>query len=757
MNRRIDCIALCVVAVSLAGLCGCRDHYPHSFALSGGDISRVHGEPAEGGYYEDWDPYAASVEVTPGVSVNPVGTQHMLIATVKDKDGKPLPNRRVEWIIPDGGVGAIVEVDESGWRNSRGHKVTSRFAVSHTNNCEHVLTRGNDDPADDIHLKRGQSWCTITSAVEGTTGVVVYVPAIYNWDKHKVIAKKHWYDVKAAFPPDATNPVGTPHRLAAKVITYSDGKPLAGYEVTFKILSGPSARLMPGGGQTATVETGSDGVAEVTLEQTAPAEGANEIQIDVVRPEKKACCKPAVHVATGKAVKTWVGPRIAIRKSAPATARVGQAFRYDIVVTNPSSVDARNVAVTDELPDGISYVSSSPEASVSGQRLSWSLGTLSGGASRALSVQVRAERTGKFTNCADVTADFGLSARDCADTVVTQPKLAISKKAPEEVLFCEMITYTFIVTNEGDAPATNVRLSDRLPEGLLWRDQYREVTADFGTLNPGEAKKVEYSVKPQKTGTFVNTAVVTADDDLRAEASVRTVVLRPSLVITKTGPEAQFIGRAVTYTIKVANRGDGEARNTILTDMVPANAEYVRSTGGGSMAAGKVTWSLGTIDPGESREVTITLRPTALGRIRNTATATAYCSEGSGEAVTMIKGIPAILLECVDVEDPIEVGTNVTYVITVTNQGSAVGTNIVIKCTLPAGQEFVSATGPTDATAEENVISFEPLGSLAAKAKATYRVVAKGTEAGDVRFKVSLTSDQIKAPVEETESTNIYE
>ena len=40
--------------------------------------------------------------------------------------------------------------------------------------------------------------------------------------------------------------------------------------------------------------------------------------------------------------------------------------------------------------------------------------------------------------------------------------------------------------------------------------------------------------------------------------------------------------------------------------------------------------------------------------------------------------------------------------------------------------------------------------------EATYKVVVKGVAVGDVRFKVSLTSDQMTKPAEETESTHIY-
>ena len=121
-----------------------------------------------------------------------------------------------------------------------------------------------------------------------------------------------------------------------------------------------------------------------------------------------------------------------------------------------------------------------------------------------------------------------------------------------------------------------------------------------------------------------------------------------------------------------------------------------------------------------------------------------------------MKGVPAILLEVIDISDPIEVGADETYVITVTNQGTADDNNIRIECTLPAEEDFVSAEGPTKFNAEGKSVVFEPLSSLAPKAKVTYRVVVKGTSAKDVRFKTSLTSDMLTSPVEETESTHVY-
>ena len=121
-----------------------------------------------------------------------------------------------------------------------------------------------------------------------------------------------------------------------------------------------------------------------------------------------------------------------------------------------------------------------------------------------------------------------------------------------------------------------------------------------------------------------------------------------------------------------------------------------------------------------------------------------------------MKGVPAILIECVDDPDPIEVNGNVTYTITVTNQGTAMGTNIAVECTLPAELEYVSSDGPTKARAEGQTVSFTPLASLAPKAEAVYKVTAKGVGVGDVRFRVQMKSDQMESPVMETESTHIY-
>ncbi len=752
-NLKSMAAALSAGVVLLGAMAGCRNHMPHAWFSwhYGGDMHRSYSKPPFG--VDNWDPWAASIELTPIEDVNPVRTQHVFVATVKDKEGKPLPNRRVEWIIASGSVGDFVEVDSNGWRASRGYKVDNHFAVTHTRNTNYTIRTGETD----IQIGEGQTWVVVTSPIEGETHITAYAPGIYDWSKHKTFAVKRWYDVTWEFPAAATNPTGTPHEFITKVTKYSDGSPLVGYDVTYKIVDGPAGTFDPGGRDSVTVKTDGGGLARVVLNQARPAEGTNNVEITIVRPENVQCCEPAVPIATGRTSKTWIGPKIAIQKDCAAEKLLNEQFTYDIVVTNPSQVTTKDVVVTDPLPDGIDYVSSTPAGTVSGKTITWNAGALNGGGTWRAQVMVKAVRKGTFENCAEVRTAEGLSARDCCVTKVAEAAIAIEKTCTPEVVLCDTIEHTITVRNPGDAPATNVRVEDRLPDGMVTADGRTSLVFDGGTLEPGGAKQAKFTVKATKVGSFTNTATVTADGGLQASASCTTVVKQPALAITKSGPSERFIGRDAEYEITVSNRGDAPARDTILTDAVPQGATFVSASDGGAMSGGNVTWNLGTLPPGGSKTVKMVVRASTAGVIRNTASARAFCAEAQAAHEMNVKGIPAVLLEVIDVDDPIEVGSPTTYVITVTNQGSAVGTNIKIVCVLPPEGEFVSGEGATRGSAAGNTVSFEPYPSLPPGQKISFRVVMRAKAAGDIRFKVTMTTDQTgSVPIEETESTRLY-
>ena len=52
---------------------------------------------------------------------------------------------------------------------------------------------------------------------------------------------------------------------------------------------------------------------------------------------------------------------------------------------------------------------------------------------------------------------------------------------------------------------------------------------------------------------------------------------------------------------------------------------------------------------------------------------------------------------------------------------------------------------------------FEPVRALEAGDTATWHVTVRGAAAADSRFKVEMTSTELEEPVNEEESTHIYE
>jgi uncharacterized repeat protein (TIGR01451 family) len=444
---------------------------------------------------------------------------------------------------------------------------------------------------------------------------------------------------------------------------------------------------------------------------------------------------------------------VLLERFTPTEVRVGQGFSYKVRLTNLTSATIEELVLTEQLPPGIQVGAIMPEpASREGNEATWTWPKLGARETKEIRISGSSAQQKDLIFCATVT--FETVA--CATMRVVQPELALVKSAPPEVLLCDPIPLQFVVTNRGTGVARNVRITDTLPEGWTTTDGKRALAFEAGDLAAGQSRQFSASVQASQTGEFNNIAKVTEDSGLSAESRATTVVRKPELVVSKSGPEFRYIGRPAEFKITVKNTGDTVAQDTTLVDTIPAATQFSAASDGGRFADGKITWNLGDIAAGASKTVSLTLKPTQRGVIQNRAVAQAVCAEGRASATMEVRGIPAILLEVIDLHDPIEVGNNETYEIVVVNQGSADGTNIAITCTIPPEQDYVSSDGPTRAQVDGKTIRFALLPSLAPKAKATYRLVVKGTKAADVRFKVSILSDQIKTPVEETESTHIY-
>ncbi len=231
----------------------------------------------------------------------------------------------------------------------------------------------------------------------------------------------------------------------------------------------------------------------------------------------------------------------------------------------------------------------------------------------------------------------------------------------------------------------------------------------------------------------------------------------PLLELTCDAPAEVLASRSVQVCFTLRNNGDAAEPKTVVSLPVPTGVEYVSPTKGKLPDTQALTWEIADLSPGDARLLCANFTTKEPGSL---SFAPAARGELAGPAQTACEtrviGIAGILLEVVDVADPIEVGKEVTYEIRVTNQGTATGTNIRLVCTLPPSQEFVSGEGTTAVQAQAASVTTESLASLAPKAAASWRVVVKAAQAADARFRVELASDQFQTPIEEVESTQQY-
>jgi len=448
------------------------------------------------------------------------------------------------------------------------------------------------------------------------------------------------------------------------------------------------------------------------------------------------------------------GP-VVLEKVIPSSVNAGEPFDYMIKVYNVSSTAVTDVTVTETLAEGFEFDSASPSASKDGQKLTWNMPRIAPNSVETITVTGSATEEGTLESCATVV--FVPSV--CVVTTVVKPDLELTKTMPAEVLKCDPIPVTYTVTNPGSGTLKNVVVTDPLPEGLQTASGKDNIKFTIDSLAPGESRAFQAELSATETGEFTNTATATAGE-LEVEDSATVAVMEPVLTIDKTGPETQYIGRNVTYTITVSNTGDATAANTVVTDTIGSNVEFVSASANGVLENGIITWNLGDLAPEASKELEVTVKPTGIGTIENTAVATAVCAkdrEVSSDAATKVVGIPAVLLEVVDVTDPVEVGETTTYVITVTNQGTAVDSGIEIVATLEDEMEFVSAGGATNGAIQGKTVTFDALPALAAKDQAQFTVTVRAAAAGDVRFSVKMNTDNIGREVIETEATNFYQ
>ncbi|MFD7597990.1 hypothetical protein ACFV6D_33805 [Kitasatospora sp. NPDC059812] len=423
----------------------------------------------------------------------------------------------------------------------------------------------------------------------------------------------------------------------------------------------------------------------------------------------------------------------------------GQQVQWQVTVTNNGPSRARNVVVSDTVPNGVS--GASMKADTGGTNCPISNGTatcpaveipVGGSLTWTLTGTLDANATTTPTNTATVTG--GPDPATPTHTAVASPtnsptpqaNLTVSKALlTNPVVPGQQVQWQVTVTNNGPSRARNVVVTDAVPSGVTGASMKADTDSTNCPITNGTATcpAVEIPVgssltwtltgtlSPNATTTPSNTATVTGGPD--PATPTHTAVASPtaspsgqaSLTVSKallTDPVVP--GGPIQWRVSVTNNGPSQARNVVVTDQVPAGvtAASMKADADGANCpitsgtatcpavqipvGGSVSWTLtGTLSPDATTTPTNTATVTG-GPDPATPTHTAVASPTATSSPQANLTVSKAL-----VTNPVVPGQQIQWQVSVTNNGPSEARNVIVTDQVPTGVTNASMTA-TDGT-----------------------------------------------------------
>nr|WP_232724530.1 DUF11 domain-containing protein [Methanobrevibacter smithii] len=362
----------------------------------------------------------------------------------------------------------------------------------------------------------------------------------------------------------------------------------------------------------------------------------------------------------------------------------GDNVNYTVTVTNDGIGDAKDVVVRDVLGEGLKFVSATGNYTFdeATRTVTWIV-DLAKGESKVFSVIATVSGYGNVTN-------FLVVGNKTAGVNVTVPEIIPDKTANiSNPNFGDNVNYTVTVTNDGIGDAKDVVVRDVLGEGLTFVDATGNYTFDEATrtvtwivdLAKGESKVFSVIATVVGYGNVTNFLVV---GNKTAGVNVTVPEIIPDKTANISNPN---FGDNVNYTVTVTNDGIGDAKDVVVRDVLGEGLKFVSATGNYTFdeATRTVTWIV-DLAKGESKVFSVIATVVGYGNVTNFLV---VGNKTTGVNVTVPEIDPD---KTVDNEIP-NFGDNVTYTVTVTNDGIGDANNVVITDVLDKGLKFLNATG----------------------------------------------------------------
>ncbi len=410
------------------------------------------------------------------------------------------------------------------------------------------------------------------------------------------------------------------------------------------------------------------------------------------------------------------------------TVKVGDLITYTVNLVNLGPFDATDIDVYDSLSSLVEFVSASPSVGTyDNQTNKWHIDKLAANSPVTLDLTVRAIANGTIENSVIVRAnEYDPEESDnSADApgVVAEPVVDLSIVKTVDIMtpyYGDAVTYTITVTNNGPNTATNVVVTDTVPSGMnvssaddtyvgngVWEiasiDSGSEVSLTlYATVNSLDALTNEVNVTSKE---FDNNT----DDNKASAPEVKAIpVADLSVSISLSSNEVNY-DDIVELVVTVKNNGPNDASGVIVKNTLPDGLVYVSdnitdsdylstksrlmaSSQGYDSSSGE--WSVGDLANGDEASISILAKASFVGTKELKSTVSANELKASEDYSTKLTVDPVSDL-AIDIsvdKTEINVGDEVTYTITVSNNGPNDSSGVKVTDSQLADFTFVSAS-----------------------------------------------------------------
>lgn len=445
-------------------------------------------------------------------------------------------------------------------------------------------------------------------------------------------------------------------------------------------------------------------------------------------------------------------PRLTIEKVAQQQAVIEQPLVYTIIVRNTGTVAAHHVVIEDRIPKGTELLGTSPRAELVGKDLIWKEPVLRPNEEKRISIKVIPKQEGPIGSVARVH----FATEVTAEIQVSAPQLEFTVNAPKEVRMGQNFDLVFQLKNVGKVEASNIMVRDLVPDHLK-HETGNDIECPIGKLAPNEIREIVLPVTAVKTGGGVNRAILTADSGIKKQLDSSVDVVGDQLVLTRTGQNRIYVERPVVFTNTIRNEGNLKVSKVRISEVVPAGMEFETASDGGKFDPNlnSVIWTLGVLEPGDDRALTVKYVPKETGTLAGKITATG--ASGSSAAINStveVIGRPALQMETLSDTGLVTIGDKITSKFQLKNMGTSAARNVQLTIQLPPELRLVTVHG-NRFRQQKNTLIFDPIDELSPRTNAVFELVLEPMEEADARIVIEISADHLAKPHRREESIHI--